>query len=356
MFWSLCYLAFRCVLQLVLLRPRSEGFKELEIVVLRHELSVLRRQSRRPHLRSSERVFLAAASRLLPRSRWGSFVVTPTTLLRWHRRLVARRWTYPRRSGRPPIGDEIRTLVLRLARENPPWGYARIAGELKGLGLTVSATTVRKILRQAGIGPAGERAGLSWRAFLRQQAQSMLAVDFFTVETISLRRLYVLFFIELTSRRVHLAGSTVNPSGAWVTQQARQFAWTLQDQTTRFWFLIRDHDSKFTRDFDAVFTSERIEIIKTPVRAPRANAVAERFVRTARAECLDWLLIVNQRHLERVLHVFVDHYNTHRPHRSLHLAPPTPSASKLRSICEASAGLKRRDRLGGLIHEYSYAA
>jgi transposase InsO family protein len=340
----------------MLLRPRSEGFKELEIVVLRHELSVLRRQSRRPHPRSSERVFLAAASRLLPRSRWGSFVVTPTTLLRWHRRLVTRRWTYPSRSGRPPIGDEIRTLVLRLARENPPWGYARIAGEIKGLGLTVSATTVRKILRQAGIGPAGERGGLSWRAFLRQQAQSMLAVDFFTVETISLRRLYVLFFIELASRRVHLAGSTVNPSGAWVTQQARQVAWTLQDQTARFRFLIRDHDSKFTRDFDAVFTSEGIEIIKTPVRAPRANAVAERFVRTARAECLDWLLIVNQRHLERVLHVFVDHYNTHRPHRSLHLAPPTPSASKLRSICEASAGVNRRDRLGGLIHEYSYAA
>jgi putative transposase len=168
---------------------RSEGFKELEIVVLRHELSVLRRQTRRPQLTMTDRVLLAAASRLLPRSSWRSFLVTPATLLRWHRRLVARRWTYGGRSGRPSIGDEIRELVLRLARENPRWGYQRIAGELNGLGIIVSATTVRKILRQAGLGPAGERSGLSWRAFLRAQAASMLAVDFFTVETISLQRL-----------------------------------------------------------------------------------------------------------------------------------------------------------------------
>ena len=193
MFWSLGYLALRCLLQIALLRPRSEGFKELEIVVLRHELSVLRRQASRPLLRPSDRPLLAAASRLLPRSRWGSLLVTPSTLLRWHRRLVARRWTYSSRIGRPPVGGEIRELVLRLARENPRWGYQRVAGEIKGLGLTVSATTVRKILRESGIGPAGSRGGLSWRAFLRQQAQSMLAVDFFTVETISLRRYYCCF-------------------------------------------------------------------------------------------------------------------------------------------------------------------
>jgi putative transposase len=174
---------------------------------------------------AADRVFLAAASRLLPRASWRSFVVSPTTLLRWHRWLVARRWTYPRRGGRPPIGGEIRDLVLRLARENPRWGYQRIAGELRGLGLTVSASTVRNLLRQAGLGPAGERAGLSWRAFLRAQAQSMLAVDFFTVETISLRRMYVLFYIELGTRRVHLAGCTHNPDGAWVSQQlASSFA------------------------------------------------------------------------------------------------------------------------------------
>ena len=182
-------------------------------------------------------------------------------------------------------------LVLRLARENPRWGYQRIVGEVRGLGLRVSATTVRKILQQAGLGPAGQRGGLSWRAFLRQQAQSMLAVDFFTVETISLQRLYVLFFIELASRRVHLAGCTAIPTGAWVAQQARQFAWSLQEQPGRFRFLIRDRDNKFARDFDAVFASERIHVIKTPVRAPKTNAIAERFVRTVRAECLDWLLI-----------------------------------------------------------------
>jgi transposase InsO family protein len=247
--------------------------------------------------------------------------------------------------------------VLRLARENRSWGYQRIAGELRGLGLTVSATTVRKVLRQAGLGPAGVRAGLSWRQFLRAQAHSMLAVDFFTVETVSLQRLYALFFIELGSRRVHFAGCTANPSGAWVTQHARQLAWGLAERSTPARFLIRDRDSKFTRDFDIVFRSEGIEIIRTPVRAPKANAVAERFVRTARAECLDWLLILNRRHLERVLAVFVDHYNGHRPHRALNLAPPNPERQPLPfATSSASDHLKRRDRLGGLIHEYSLAA
>jgi transposase InsO family protein len=227
--------------------------------------------------------------------------------------LVARRWTYAGRTGRPPIGGEIRQLVLQLARENPHWGYQRITGEIKGLGLKVSATTVRKVLRQAGIGPAGARPGVSWRAFLRQQAHSMLAVDFFTVETVALRPLYVLFFIELGSRRVHLAGCTAKPTGEWVTQRARQFAWTLQEQPSRFRFLIRDRDTKFTRSFDAVFASEGVTIVKTPVRAPKANAIAERFVGTVRRECLDWLLIVNRRHLEHVLRVFLDHYNAHRP-------------------------------------------
>ncbi len=358
MFWSFCYPVCRCVLQLMLLRPRSEDFKELEIVVLRHELAVLRRQTRRPQLTSTDRVFLAAASRLLPRSRWRSFLVTPTTLLRWHRRLVARRWTYSVRSGRPSIGGEIRELVLRLARENPRWGYQRTTGELGGLGIAVSATTVRKILRQAGLGPVGERSGLSWRAFLRAQAASMLAADFFTVETISLQRLYVLFFIELGSRRVHVAGCTANPTGDWVVQQARQFAWTLQERRSSFRFLIRDRDSKFSRDFDAVFTSEGIEIIKTPVRAPKANAIAERFVRTVRSECVDWLLIMNRRHLERELRVFVDHYNTHRPHRSLNLAPPAPSQPRFRGVRahHQPSAIERRDRLGGLIHEYNLAA
>ena len=357
MFWSLCYLVLRRLLQLAALRFRSDEFKELEIVVLRHELAVVRRQAGRPELTSADRVFLAAASRLLPRASWRSFVVTPTTLLRWHRRLVARRWTYPRRGGRPPIGGEIRDLVLRLARENPRWGYQRIAGELRGLGLTVSASTVRNLLCQAGLGPAGERTGLSWRAFLRAQAQSMLAVDVFTVETISLRRLYVLFYIELGTRRVQLAGCTPNPDGAWVSQQARQLVWTFPKRATPVRFLIRDRDSKFTRDFDAVFRSEGVEIIRTPIRSPKANAVAERFVPTARSECLDWLLILNRRHLERVLRVFVQHYNGHRPHRALNLTPPDPEQpTLLLASLIRPADVTRHDRLGGLIHEYSHAA
>ncbi len=291
MFWSLSYFVLRRLLQLAVLRFRSDEFKELEIVVLRHELAVLRRQRDRPELSATDRVFLAAASRLLPRASWRSFFVTPTTLLRWHRRLVARRWTYPGRVGRPPIGGEICELVLRLARENPRWGYQRIAGELRGLGLTVSASTVRNLLRRAGVGPTGERVGLSWREFLRAQAQSTLAVDFFTIETIRLQRLYVLFFIELGSRRVHLAGCTPKPDGAWVTQQARQLAWTLPERATPVRFLIRDRDSKFTRDFDTVLRSEGVKIIRTagpekPARtkcpsAGVANEVA--LVRTSRS-------------------------------------------------------------------------
>jgi hypothetical protein len=186
-FWSFCYVVLGRLLQLAALRFRSEEFKELEIVVLRHELAVLRRQAGRPELRPADRVFLAAVSRLLPRSSWRSFVVTPTTLLRWHRRLVTKRWTYPGRVGRPSIGDEIREMVFRLARENRQWGCQRIAGELRGLGFAVSATTVRNLLRQAGLGPVGERAGLAWREFLRAQAHSMTAVDSFTVETEGVR-------------------------------------------------------------------------------------------------------------------------------------------------------------------------
>ena len=184
----------------------------------------------------------------------------------------------------------------------------------------------------------------------------MLAVELFTVETISFQRLYVLFFIEHASRRIHLVGCTANPTGAWVTQQARQFTWTLQEQPARFRFLIRDRDSKFTRDFDAVFASEGIRVIKTPIRAPRANAIAKRFVRTVRTECLDWLLIINRRHLERVLRVYIDHYNSHRPHRSLDVTPPDPATLRRRTVDAVATGVQRRDRLSGLIHEYSLAA
>jgi putative transposase len=302
---------------------RSEELKGLEIVALRHELAVVRRQVARPPVRPADRVFLAAASRLLPRARWRSFFVTPDTLVRGHRDLVRRRSTYPRRrSGRPELATDVRELVLRLARENPRWGDRRIVGELGGLGLRVSAASVGKIPRRAGRGPAGERAGLSWREFLRTHARTMIACDFFTVDTLWLGRLYVLFSIELGSRRVHLAGCTASPSGEWVAQQARNLSWSLQERRTPLRFLIDDRDSKFTRGLDEIFRTEGLQIIRTPFRAPKANAVAERFVRTVRVECHDWLLIAGRRQLERKLGTFIDHYNTHRPHRALGLTAP----------------------------------
>jgi putative transposase len=228
-------------------------------------------------------------------------------------------------------------LVLRLARENPRWGYQRIVGELKGLGITVSATTVRKILRDGRLGPARTRVGQTWRAFIRAQARSLIATDFFTVETLGLQRLYVLFFIEIASRRVHIAGCTSHPVTDWVTQQARQVAWALADRPEPIRFLIRDHDRKFTGSFDAVFRAQGIRIVRTPIRVPEANGVAERFVRTVRSECLDWLLIGNRRHLERVLMMFVDQYNGHRPHRSLGSCRPRAGRrQRRRATCEQS--------------------
>jgi putative transposase len=352
---SFCYLVLRQLLQVVALRVRSNDFKELEILVLRHELGILRRQRKCPALTTVDRLFLAAASRCLSRDRWRSFIITPATLLRWHRRLVAKRWTYSRRAGRPPMRREIRDLVLRLARDNPRWGYQRIVGELKGLGLPVSATTVRTWLRAAGLGPVGSRQGTTWREFVRAHRHSLLAVDFFTVETLWRQRLYVLFFIEVGSRRVHLAGCTPNPSAPWVIQRARQLTWTLVDRPEPIRFLIRDRDQKFTDGFDEVFRSDGIEIARTPFCAPQANGVAERFVRTARSECLDCLLIVNQRHLERSLDVFVTHDNSHRPHRALSLTPPEPKRAP-GTPARTATRVECRGRLGGVIHEYVLAA
>jgi putative transposase len=356
---SLLYLLFRRSLAVASLRLRSREFKELEIVLLRHELAVLHRQISRPRLDERDRVFFAAAGQLLGRAS-RSFFVRPDTLLGWHRQLVRKRWTYAgRRPGRPAIAEEIRALVLRLARENPRWGYERIVGELAGVGVRVSATTVAKILRQAGVPPASARAQLSWRDFLRAHADSIIACDLFTVETLWLGRLYVLFFLELSSRRVHLAGCTANPDGPWITQQARQLAWSLPERATPARFLIHDRDNKFSRAFDEVFRSEGVEIIRTPFLAPQANAFAERWVGTVRRDCLDWLLISSRRQLERVLRDYVDHYNTHRPHRALGLTAPIPEP-RLRLVSSNPIAtpdrLHRRDRLGGLIHEYARAA
>src|ERR1035437_1749777 len=263
--------------------------RDFELLVLRHQVKVLQRQVTRPRLSRLDRVLLAAASRAMTRSSWSSFVVRPETLLRWHRELVRKKWTYRRMGhpGRPPIEPNVRALVVRLGRENPRWGYPRIRGELLKLGIRISATTVRTILLRAGLNPAPRRVGPTWTQFLRSQAAGIWATDFFTVETIGLKTLYVLFFIELSTRRVHPAGVTAHPDSAWVTQQARNLA--IDERLSGVRFLLRDRDAKYCGPFDAVLRGEGVRVIRTPIRAPRANAFAERFVRTVRTvrrECL----------------------------------------------------------------------
>ncbi|MGH9054431.1 MAG: integrase core domain-containing protein [Acidimicrobiales bacterium] len=354
---SLCYLALCRLLGWLRSARRPDIDKDIELMVLRHELRILRRQLHgRVRYRPADRAILAALSRLLPRWRWRSFLVTPETLLRWHRELSRRRWRRWRRlggPGRPALADDIVELIVRLGRENRSWGCVRIQGELRGLGIRVCATSIRRILRRHGLGPAPRR-GPTWSEFLAAQAKGILATDFFTVDTVRFSQLYVLFVIELKSRAVHILGVTEHPTSAWVTQVARNLVGDLGEEGRSFRFLIRDRDTKFTATFDDVFSSEGIEIIKTPVRSPRANAFAERWVRTVRRECLDWTMIVGRRHLERVLSEYVRHYNRHRPHRGLDLDAP---ARIDRSSDPSTDGrLVRHDVLGGLVHEYELLA
>jgi transposase InsO family protein len=351
---SLVYQLLRQILQMLTQLARDGGAKDVELLVLRHEVAVLRRQVHRPQLQPADRVVFAALSRLLPRPRWSVFFVTPATLLRWHRQLLARHWTYPHtRPGRPPIDPAIRALVLRLGRENPSWGHRRIQGELAGLGYRVAASTIWKILHQAGVGPAPRRSGPTWRQFLTAQGRSMVACDFFTVDTVFLQQIYVLFFIELATRRVYLAGVTAHPTGGWVAQQARNVLMGIEDRVDRVRFLLRDRDSKFTAAFDAVFTAVGAKVIRTPPQAPLANAIAERWVGTVRRECTDRMLIASERHLRVVLDGYVRHYNEHRPHQTLGQQPPNPPSPRLRDL---DARVEWRPILGGLINEYAQAA
>jgi transposase InsO family protein len=352
----LLYLIFQHLLGLLLLLGRTSSTKDIELLVLRHELAVLRRTNPRPRLDWADRAVFAALARRLPRALRCHRLVTPNTLLRWHRRLVRRRWTYPhRRPGRPPIDATIAALVVRMAAENPSWGYRRVQGELLKLGHRVGASTIRRILKRHRIPPAPVRhTDTSWRQFLRTQAASMPAVDFFHVDcALTLRRLYVLFVIEVSNRSLHVLGVTEHPDGPWTTQQARNLVMDLGDRAARFRFLVRDRAGQFTDSFDAVFADAGIEIVKIPPRCPRANCFAERLVLTIRTELTDRMLIFGEGHLRRTLAAYAAHYNTRRPHRALRLRPPRPQAP----VAEPTCGrIQRRPVLGGLINEYEPAA
>ena len=350
MLLAVLYFVLRLVFRLA---PEGDAReREAEILVLRHQLAVMKRKAGRPKLRRLDRVLLAALSRLVPRQRWSCFVVSPQTILRWHRELVARKWTYRHaKTGRPSLDSELVALIISMARENPRWGCMRIKGELQGLGHRVGVTTIRTILRRAGIDPAPRRDGPSWSEFLRSQARGIVACDFFTVETAFLRTLYVLFFIHIRTRRIRVVGVTRNPDSAWVTQQARNLA--PSNDLDRVRFLIRDRDSKFTASFDEVFRSEGARVMLTPIRAPRANAFAERFVRTARTEVLDQVLVLGRGHLLRLLSVY-EATSIPTDHRGIGLvAPYTLCVSPIPVPIDR---IERRRVLGGLINEYHGAA
>jgi putative transposase len=363
MIWFVFGRVFSTIISLIQLSRFSENDKDIEILILRHQLDVMVRQQNQPvRPNRVDKTILAVLTVQLKQaskrtiSQLGEVIriVRPETVIRWHRELVRRKWTYQskNRGGRPRIKQEIENLIVRLALENLRWGYARIEGELLKLGVDVSITTVRNILDRNGILPAPVRFGsIGWRNLLRHYKDQLLACDFFTVETIFLHTVYVLVFIELGTRRVHLAGITSNPDGRWVAQQARQLVWEFEETDTSFRCLIRDNDKKYTAAFDTVFESSQIHIVPTPIQAPDANAYAERWVRTVREECLDHILIINETHLRRVLIEFLDYYNAHRPHQGLLQQSPIP-----RPAPAATGHVNRCKILGGIINDYSRAS
>jgi transposase InsO family protein len=361
----LAYLTVTNAFAVLRLLPMSDRDKDAEILALRHQITVLERQlgNNRVRFTPSDRAFLAALLHRLPVEalRRVRLVVRPDTVLRWHRDLVARRHaatSRPKRSGRPRTVRSIRALVLRLARENPSWGYRRIHGELLGLGIKVAASTVWEILKEAGIDPAPQRASSTWADFLRSQADALLACDFLETVTLSGARLYVFAVIEHASRRIRILGATAHPTGTWVTQATKNLVMDLEDADCRARFLIRDRDGKFPVLFDAVLKDAGIEVVLSGVRMPRMNSIMERWVQTCRRELLDRTLIWNQRHLLHALREFEEFYNTHRPHqgianaRPLHPMPlPINDPEQITHL-----DVRRRERLGGILHEYQHAA
>jgi putative transposase len=351
----LLYLVFLRLLNLLLLLGRSSASKDVELLVLRHEVAVLRRANPKPRLDWADRAVFAALVRALPTMLRGHRLVTPGTILRWHGRLVATKWTYSHRLGRPPVEDTVVALIERMARENHRWGYKRIQGELLKLGHRVGSSSIRRILQRLRIPPAPVRdTDTTWRQFLRAQASTMLACDFFHVDcAVTLRRIYVFFVLEVASRSVHLLGTTMNPDGKWTTQQVRNLMMDLGERVTQFRFLVRDRAGQFTASFDAVLADVGIQVVRIPPRCPRANCFAERFVRTIRAELTDRMLIFSRRHLRVVLAEYVRHYNGQRPHRARDLRPPQPT----HPLADLShERITRQPVLGGLINEYERAA
>ncbi|QTI90418.1 integrase core domain-containing protein [Streptomyces sp. AgN23] len=347
------------------LLPMGDRDKAVEILALRHQIVVLERQLGKDRVRftPSDRAFLAALLHRLPVDvlRGVRLLVRPDTVLRWHRDLLARRHaaaSRPRRSGRPWTVHSVRALVLRLARENPGWGYRRLHGELLVLGVKVAASTVWEILQEAGVDPAPERSSSTWADFLRSQADALLACDFFETVTLPGARMYVLAVIEHASRRIRVLGATAHPTSAWVAQAAKNLAMDLEDVGCRARYMISDRDGKFPALFDAVLADAGIEVVLSGVRMPRMNSIMERWVQTCRRELLDRTLIWNHRHLLHALREFEQFYNAHRPHqgianaRPLHPLPaPIDDPDTLTRL-----DIRRRDRLGGLLHEYQHAA
>ncbi|MEV5879410.1 integrase core domain-containing protein [Streptomyces sp. NPDC052101] len=365
MLMRLAYLGVANAFALLRLLAMSGRDKDVEILALRHQIMVLERQlgGSRPRFDAGDRAFLAALLHRLPRDvlRRVRLLVRPETVLRWHRDLVTRRHaarSRPKRPGRPRTANSVRVLVLRLARENPTWGYRRVHGELLVLGIKVAASTVWEILKEAGIDPAPERSSTTWGDFLRSQAEALLACDFFETVTLTGARVYVFAVIEHASRRVRILGATAHPSASWVAQAAKNLVMDLEDAGCRARFLIRDRDGKFPALFDEVLKDAGIAVVLSGVRMPRMNSVMKRWVQTCRRELLDRTLIWNQHHLRHALREFECFYNSHRPHqgigdaRPLHPLP-TPITDPARIV---GLDVRRRDRLGGVIHEYRHAA